>query len=121
MTQIVLKRAYEEPSASDGYRVLVDKLWPHGLSHERLPYDLWAKELAPSNELREWFHEDRLGRWAEFRKKYASELESSEAMRDFVAEIAHKPKVTLLFGSKDTVHNQAEIIQEVAQRMLAKG
>lgn len=118
MVQIALKRVYDEPSSTDGYRVLVDKLWPRGLSHERLPYDLWAKDLAPSDELREWFHADRIGRWDEFSKKYAAELESSPAMRQFVESIADKPKVTLLYASHDEVHNQAEIIQAVAVNML---
>lgn len=118
MTQIVLKRVYDEPSSDDGYRVLVDKLWPRGMSHERLIYDLWAKDLAPSDELREWFHVDRIGRWEEFSKKYAAELESLPAMRQFVQAISGEPKVTLLYASHDEVHNQAEIIQAVALKML---
>lgn len=118
MTQIVLKRVYDEPSASDGYRVLVDKLWPRGVSHERLPYDLWAKDLAPSDELREWFHADRVGRWDEFSKKYAAELECSPQMKQFVQSISSKPKVTLLYASHDELHNQAEVIQSVAEKML---
>lgn len=120
MTQIVLKRVYDAPSADDGYRVLVDKLWPRGMSHERLPYDLWAKDLAPSDQLREWFHADREGRWEEFAKKYADELEASPQMREFVASISNKPKVTLLYASHDQEHNQADIIQEVASKMLAE-
>ena len=118
MTTIVLKRVYEEPSPSDGFRVLVDKLWPRGMSHERLPYSLWAKDLAPSDELREWFHADRIGRWEEFVKRYTAELEQSDAMRKFIEEIADKPKVTLLYASHDATHNQAEIIQAVATKML---
>lgn len=121
MTQIILKRVYDEPSSTDGYRVLVDKLWPRGISHERLPYDLWAKDLAPSDELREWFHVDRVDRWNEFAKKYTAELETSPAMKQFVESIASKPKVTLLYASHDQVHNQAEIIQSVAERMLQQG
>lgn len=118
MTQILLKRVYDQPSDSDGYRVLVDKLWPRGMSHERLPYDLWAKDLAPSDELREWFHADRQGRWAEFVKRYSAELEASPAMKQFVASISAKPKVTLLYASHDEEHNQAEVIQAVAEKML---
>lgn len=120
MTQIVLKRVYDTPSPSDGYRVLVDKLWPRGMSHDRLPYDLWAKDLAPSDELREWFHADRTGRWEEFSKKYAAELESSVAMKEFVKSISSKPKVTLLYASHDEIHNQAEIIEAVADKMLGQ-
>lgn len=120
MTQIVLKRVYDNPAPTDGYRVLVDKLWPRGMSHERLPYDLWAKDLAPSDELREWFHADRAGRWAEFAKKYAAELENSPTMKQFVQAIAGKPKVTLLYASHDELHNQAEVIQSVAESMLQR-
>lgn len=118
MTEIDLKRVYDEPSANDGYRVLVDKLWPRGMSHERLPYDLWAKDLAPSDELREWFHADREGRWAEFANKYRDELLHSPAMANFVQSISSKPKVTLLYASHDSEHNQADIIQQVAEQML---
>lgn len=118
MTQILLKRVYDAPSADDGYRVLVDKLWPRGISHERLPYDLWAKDLAPSDELREWFHADRAGRWDEFAKKYTAELEASPAMKQFVQTISDKPRVTLLYASHDQAHNQAEIIQAVAEKEL---
>ena len=120
MTDIVLKRAYDKPAEDDGYRVLVDKLWPRGLSHERLPYDLWAKDLAPSQQLRDWFHADREGRWTEFAQKYTAELEKSPAMRQFISEIADKQKVTLLYGSHYEVHNQAPIIKEVADKMLSQ-
>ena len=119
MVDIELKRAYDEPSADDGFRVLVDRLWPRGLSHERLPYDLWAKEIAPSPELRRWFHADQADRWAEFASRYAMELKGSEAMRAFVTLIAGKPKVTLVYGSHDPVHNHAQVIREVAMAMLA--
>lgn len=120
MTEIELKRVYEAPSPDDGYRVLVDKLWPRGMSHERLPYDMWAKDLAPSDELREWFHVDREGRWPEFARKYQDELIHSPAMAQFVQDISSQPKVTLLYASRDAEHNQAEIIQQVAQHMIAQ-
>lgn len=120
MTDIVLKRAYEAPSEDDGYRVLVDKLWPRGLTHEKLPYALWEKQIAPSDQLREWFHEDREGRWDEFAKKYAQELMQSPQMKEFVAELAKYPKVTLLYGSHDPEHNQAVVIRQVAMKMLGQ-
>lgn len=88
------------------------------MSHERLPYDLWAKDLAPSDELREWFHADRDGRWAEFARKYQDELIHSAAMADFARQISPKPKVTLLYASHDSKHNQAEIIRQVAMHMI---
>lgn len=118
MTTIALKRVYDAPSPEDGYRVLVDRLWPRGLSHEKLPYDLWAKDLAPSDQLREWFHVDRISRWEEFKQKYTQELENSPAMENFVDKISTMSKVTLLYASHDEVHNQAEIIEAVANKML---
>ena len=120
MVDIVLTRAYERPSADDGFRVLVDRLWPRGLNHERLPYDLWAKDIAPSVELRRWFHADPAGRWAEFASRYAVELRESPEMKSFVAMIACKPKVTLLYGSRDPLHNHALVIRDTARSMLGE-
>ena len=118
MVDIELKRAYEAPSGSDGFRVLVDRLWPRGLSHARLPYDLWAKDIAPSVELRQWFHADTEHRWDEFASRYALELQHSDAFTRFVALIASKPKVTLVYGSHDPVHNHARVIRDACQKRL---
>lgn len=112
MTQFRLKRAYEEASPEDGFRVYIDRLWPRGLSHATFHYDLWDKDIAPSSELREWFHEDSVGRWPEFEKRYAAELDANPsfgAMRHFLVQ---KPVVTLLYSSRDHEHNNAVVVRD---------
>lgn len=118
MTQIKIKRVYEPEEQSDGYRVLVDKLWPRGISKEELPYDDWAKGITPSTGLREWFHVDEEGRWEEFKKRYIDELNASPDMKDFIRRIKEKPVVTLLFASKNAVHNHALILQDYIEKAL---
>lgn len=120
MVDIKLKRIYEDPDKQDGYRVLVDKMWPRGKKKEDVHYDAWDKELAPSTELREWFHEDADNRWPDFRKKYEKELSESAAMKDFIDQIKEKDTVTLLYASKDTEHNQAEVLKEYLDKKLKK-
>ena len=109
-TLLKLKRAYEPQSPDDGFRVYIDRLWPQGLSHETFHYDLWAKDIAPSAELREWFHSDPEGRWNAFAEKYTEELKSSTAMSALERLLFTKPVVTLLFSSRDTVHNNAVVV-----------
>lgn len=118
MTQIKIKRAYEAPSAADGYRVLVDKLWPRGIRKENLPYDLWAKNIAPSTALRQWYHTDRDNKWNEFRRKYIDELQSSPAVRDFLRQISGQKTVTLVYGTKSPTENHALILQEYLEKHL---
>jgi uncharacterized protein YeaO (DUF488 family) len=111
-TMIRLKRVYEEPSAKDGMRILVDRLWPRGLTKERAAVDLWAKEVAPSTELRKWFHHDP-ARWAQFERRYRKEL---EAQADALAQIRQKARrgtVTLVYGARDPDRNQAVILKKV--------
>lgn len=108
---IQLKRAYEASSPDDGYRVYIDRLWPRGLSHETFHYDSWDRQIAPSTELREWFHQDPDGRWEEFSQRYAAELSANPAFQSLKAEIADKPKVTLLYSSHDQTHNNAVVVQ----------
>ena len=110
MTQYVLKRAYEPASSDDGFRVYVDRLWPRGLSHENFPYDLWDKDIAPSDELREWFHSDPQGRWAEFARKYEAELKAMPAFAALKKLLETKAKVTILYSSHDTEHNNAVVV-----------
>lgn len=110
MTKIQLKRAYDEADASDGYRVYIDRLWPRGLSHETFHYDHWDKEIAPSTELREWFHADPAGRWEEFEKRYGEELRDNPAFAALRQEVASKPVVTLLYSSHDREHNNAVVV-----------
>lgn len=110
MQTIKLKRAYEPAAATDGYRVYIDRLWPRGLSHETFHYDMWDKEIAPSTELREWFHADPQNRWADFEKRYAEELKENPAFATLKSEIADKPVVTLLYSSHDEEHNNAVVV-----------
>ena len=111
--EIQLKRAYDPASSEDGYRVYIDRLWPRGLSHETFHYDSWDKAIAPSSELREWFHQDAEGRWKEFTEKYKKELSENPAFESLRKEIAGKPKVTLLYSSRDHEHNNAVVVKEV--------
>jgi uncharacterized protein YeaO (DUF488 family) len=106
------KRIYDEPDKSDGFRVLVDRLWPRGLSRDRAKVDLWLKDIAPSNELREWFSHDP-DKWPEFRKRYKEELKGRRELVDQLREESKKGKVTLLFAAKDTEHNNAVVLKEL--------
>ncbi|MCC8147253.1 MAG: DUF488 family protein [Bacteroidales bacterium] len=116
---IEIKRAYDTVGPDDGYRILVDRLWPRGIKKENLKLDLWPKDLiAVSTELREWFHEDEENRWNEFKQRYENELEKDPGLPEFLNDIKSKKKVTLLYGSKDTVHNQAVVLKEFLQKKL---
>ncbi|KTC83312.1 DUF488 domain-containing protein [Legionella cincinnatiensis] len=106
MPNIELKRIYEEPKKTDGFRILVDKLWPRGIKKEDAAIDLWLKEIAPSDALRKWFNHDA-HKWAEFQKRYAKELEEKHELLNSIKEKAKQQKVTLLFASKEVEHNNA--------------
>jgi len=101
MTDIQLKRAYEPADTTDGFSVYIDRLWPRGLSHSTFHYDLWDKEIAPSTELREWFHSDPGKRWIEFEKRYEAELMESNALASLAETASHHKKLTLLYSSHD--------------------
>ena len=116
-SEVKLKRAYDATSETDGFRIYIDRLWPRGLSHETFHYDLWDKDLAPSTELREWFHADPADRWQEFSKRYADELRGSEAFGRFCQIVEAHPVVTLLFSSHDVSHNNAVVVRNL---LLAK-
>ena len=108
-----IKRAYEEPARGDGYRVLVDRLWPRGIKKESLRLDLWAKDLAPSAELRIWFGHDP-GRFHEFARRYHAELRVARA-RALLAELARRAAhgtVTLVYGARDEEHNGAVVLRD---------
>lgn len=110
--QIWLKRAYEEPGPRDGTRVLVDRLWPRGVSKDEADIDLWLKEIAPSDRLRKWFGHDP-GRWEEFKKRYYRELEDPDSRAiDKLAEIAGQGRVTLVFSAKNERRNNAAALKE---------
>jgi uncharacterized protein YeaO (DUF488 family) len=105
-TTVNVKRVYEPPSGDDGIRVLVDRLWPRGLSKAKASVDLWLKDLAPSVRLRRWFNHDP-GRWAEFKQRYAEELDAKTAAIAALTGAARRGRVTLLFGARDQHHNNA--------------
>ena len=117
--RIALKRAYEEADANDGTRVLVDRLWPRGLSKERARVDAWLKEVAPSDELRRWFGHDP-DKFAEFRKRYEAEL-ASESGKEAVTklrELVKRGHVTLLFAARDMEHNNAVVLRDVLMKSI---
>lgn len=116
MTQFKLKRAYQPADTADGFRVYIDRLWPQGLSHETFHYDLWDKEIAPSTELRKWFHEDPQGRWQEFVTKYESELKANPSFAALKKLLATKPVVTLIYSSHDEQHNNAVVVLHVLEK-----
>lgn len=109
--RVKLKRVYEQPDKEDGVRILVDRLWPRGLTKEKARIDLWLKDIAPSTELRQWFGHDP-GKWEEFRQRYLFELkEKDEQLRRLKQEM-EKGTVTLVYAAKDTEHNAARVLQE---------
>jgi uncharacterized protein YeaO (DUF488 family) len=110
---IRIKRVYDSPARDDGFRILVDRLWPRGMSKEKAKVDLWLKEIAPSDDLRRWFAHDP-ERWQEFRSKYEAELKNKQ---ELLAEIKHMEKekrtVTILYSTKDEEHNNAVVLSNV--------
>jgi len=108
---IILKRIYEKSSRSDGTRVLVDRLWPRGVSKVEAKLDVWLKDIAPSTDLRKWFAHDPK-KWSEFKKKYKAELRANKAVVTELKQLAKKKTLTLLYGAKDEVHNEAVVIKE---------
>jgi uncharacterized protein YeaO (DUF488 family) len=108
---IELKRAYDQAEDRDGYRVLVDRLWPRGVSKEKAALDEWLKEVAPSDALRKAYHNDELD-WAEFRNRYLSELADHRETLRPLAERAKTERVTLVFGSRDREHNNAVVLKQ---------
>jgi len=111
LMDIQLKRVYDTPESTDGYRVLVDRLWPRGLTKDKARIDEWAKDIAPSHDLRKWFHADRT-RWTEFRRRYLAELKEYGERLDALAVRAGRERVTLLFSTTDTERNHAVILAE---------
>ena len=112
---IQLKRVYEAPSKSDGTRILVDRLWPRGLTKEKASVDLWLKEVAPSTELRKWFAHDP-AKWPEFKARYKAELKRNSAQLALLKQAVLRGPATLLYGAKDTQHNEAMVLQDLLSR-----
>src|SRR5690242_16560937 len=114
---VAIKRVYDQPEPGDGTRILVDRLWPRGLSKERAKVDFWLKEVAPSNDLRKWFGHDS-EKFSEFRRRYQAELESESGQEALarLRDLARQGKVTLLFAAHDTEHNNAVVLRDVLAR-----
>jgi len=109
--KIQIKRVYEKPDPKDGFRILVDRLWPRGLTKEKAAVNLWLKDIAPSTELRKWFGHDP-EKWKEFQKKYLKELKENKEAVDTLKEHLKKGTVTLLYAAKDEAHNEAEMLKD---------
>ncbi len=109
---IRLKRVYEKVKKEDGVRILVDRLWPRGISRVEAKIDLWLKEIAPSNELRKWFKHDPQ-KWGDFQKKYKKELANKQHLKNEVQSIEkEKGTVTLIYAAKDTKHTHARVLKD---------
>lgn len=110
---ITLKRIYEPYDNKDGYRVLVDRLWPRGISKERAHLDLWLKDIAPSTELRKWFNHDPK-KWSEFQKRYRAEIKTNKDVFTRLKKIVKENKIiTILYGAKDEEHNEAVVLAKL--------
>ena len=112
---IKVKRVYARPEKEDGTRILVDRLWPRGLTKAKASVDLWLKDVAPSTELRKWFGHDP-SKWAEFKKRYRAELRENVEQGDLLKVEIEKAAVTLVYGAKDEEHNEAVVLQEYLDR-----
>jgi len=116
---IKVKRVYDQPAPEDGYRVLVDRLWPRGLSKESAHVDLWMRDVAPTTELRKWYGHE-VSKWLEFRQRYEKELAQHGELLDLIRDIEHQRKtVTLLFGARDQERNEAVVLAEALKRQAA--
>ena len=112
---IKIKRVYEQPSSDDGSRILVDRLWPRGLTKEKAHVDLWLKEIAPSTELRHWFRHDPK-KWKNFRGRYETEIRKNDDSIGMLKDIAKKGTITLLYGARDEKHNEAQVLKRFLER-----
>jgi len=117
MADILMKRIYEPVEPTDGFRILVDRLWPRGIKKENAGIDLWIKDIAPTTALRKELHSGRLA-WSVFETLYRTELLNNPALDSFVQRVREKQTVTLLFVGKDTEHNQAKVIAELLKQKI---
>jgi uncharacterized protein YeaO (DUF488 family) len=115
---VEIKRIYETPDAADGFRVLIDRLWPRGISKRRAALDAWLTDLAPSAKLRTWFHHD-LDRWPEFGRRYRAELRAQAPLLQQLRQRARQQRVTLLYGARDNRVNHAVVLRDVLRRSPA--
>ena len=117
---IVLKRAYEPAAPSDGQRVLVDRLWPRGVSKEKAAIDLWLKGIAPSTALRQWFgHDPAL--WGVFQQRYRAELDANGEVVGQLRDVIRKGRTTLVYGAKDEAHNDAVVLADYMAEAISAG
>lgn len=107
---IQLKRVYEPASKTDGFRILVERLWPRGMSKQRAQVDLWLKEVAPSAELRSWYAH-KVEKWEEFQKRYRAELRQNPAVEQLRVILSEKPTVTFVYAARDETHNSAQVLK----------
>ncbi|MFP3316079.1 MAG: DUF488 family protein [Caldivirga sp.] len=114
---IKVKRVYDEPSSDDGVRVLVDRLWPRGLSKESARIDIWLRDVAPSDELRKWFNHDA-SKWEEFKRRYFKELENNKAVNELINLLRDRRTITLLYSAKSP-YNNATALKEYLELKLA--
>jgi uncharacterized protein YeaO (DUF488 family) len=112
---IAIKRVYDAAEATDGYRVLVDRLWPRGLSKANLKMDAWMRDISPSPELRRWFAHDA-AKWTEFQRRYTKELEAHADLVRELHERARSGRLTLLYAARDEIHNSAALLKEYLER-----
>lgn len=112
---ITIKRVYNDASADDGFRVLVDRLWPRGISKDKAKMDLWLKDIGPSDELRQWFGHDP-AKFKEFSSRYKKELDDNSAVEELRKVVKDNKKVTLLYGAKDSEHNQAVVLKKYLEK-----
>lgn len=116
--QVSFRRIYDSPGADDGRRILVDRLWPRGVSKERAKIDFWAREVAPSDELRQWYHHDH-EKWSEFKRRYFAELDANpEAVAELERQLGNG-SVTLVFASKEEKFNNAAALRDYLLRRAA--
>lgn len=111
---IQLKRVYEKPFRKDGLRILVDRLWPRGLTKERAAVNLWLKDVAPSTELRKWFDHDP-AKWKEFQVRYRKELREKKDALKLLKEKSKEQTVTLVYGARDEEHNEALVLKKILE------
>lgn len=114
---IKIKRVYDKPEKSGGFRILIDRLWPRGIGKEDAKADLWLKDIAPTNYLRRWFSHVP-GKWPEFKRRYFKELDRKKELVDAILEKAREGDITLLFGAKDEKMNNAVVLKEYLENKL---
>lgn len=113
---IKIKRVYEHPEKDDGTRILVDRLWPRGLTKKKASVDLWLKDIAPSTELRKWFAHDP-DKWKRFRARYQTEIRNNHDLIKVLKQKAREGTITLIYGARDQKHNEALVLKQFLQKL----